>query len=488
VFGELSARDDVGAVLLLGEGKGFVAGNDIRDIQDMTLETHHAYQSILSGCAESIIACRHPVIGAVHGYVLGSGLVLAAACDILIAGEDTSFALPEVTLSIVSGASYARLMLPERIVRYMAFTGKSITAQKAAELGGVCKITSRRELEREAVELAQRIAANPPVATGFFKEALNLNGGMRTEREFLIETLHTDRLFGKQEKEESLRAFLEKRSPRYECCAEGVYTSKIEKNKAYVKMCIAGRVATVTINKPPVNALNAECYRQIAETFEEINNRDDISVVVLHAEGKGFLAGNDIGDIRGMTMENHPAYQKGITRSVMSILQCRFPVVSALHGYALGAGIAFAAVSDIVVAAEGTRFGLPEIKLAIVGGASFVSALVPERVARRLALTGMQIPAEEVASYGGIAEIVPADKLLERVQALAKEMAALPPVTLRFFKEALNLNTDAQLDKKFQIENLYANRLFAYAEKEEALCAYIEKREPDFRFGKTPGS
>lgn len=250
----------------------------------------------------------------------------------------------------------------------------------------------------------------------------------------------------------------------------------------FVKLKVENRICTISVNRPPVNAINAQTYRELTDAFTSINFRSDISVVVFHGEGRGFIAGNDINDIKIMTKENHHAYQDVLCGCALSVMRCKYPVIGAIHKFALGAGLVFAAACDIVIAAEDTRFGIPEVTLSIVSGSSFLSLMVPDKIVRYMALTGRSITAQQMQEYGGIWKAVKGDKLMGEAMDLAREMVGNPPTAMQFSKEAINMNRNAQIEKKFLTETLYTDRMLGSPEKTECTNAFFEKRKPNFGF------
>lgn len=193
-----------------------MAGNDIRELKTHTLETHAESQKKLADAFESICQCRYPVIGAVQGYALGAGFVFAACCDMVVASDDAYFALPEITLCVISGVGYALKMLPECAARYLCMTGKPLSAQEMLQFGAINRVTAREKLMEEAMEIADAIAALPPHAVIYMKELMNQHCYHEHRRKFSLEDAYTGRLFGLPEKEEAVNAFLEKRRPVYE--------------------------------------------------------------------------------------------------------------------------------------------------------------------------------------------------------------------------------------------------------------------------------
>lgn len=248
----------------------------------------------------------------------------------------------------------------------------------------------------------------------------------------------------------------------------------------FVDLSVKDRICTITINKPPVNALNGQTYGELTDAFTSINFREDISVVILCSKGKGFVAGNDINDIKTMTKSSHHHYQDVLCGCALSIMKCRYPVIGAVQGYALGAGLVLASACDIVVASKNAYFGLPEVTLSIVSGSSFLSLMVPDKMVRYMAITGTSITAGEMYKLGGICKVVENDNLMASVMELAEKMALNPPTAMQFSKEAINMNRNAQIERKFLTETLYTDRMLDTPEKIECTNAFFEKRRPRF--------
>lgn len=241
-----------------------------------------------------------------------------------------------------------------------------------------------------------------------------------------------------------------------------------------------GRIAKVTFCNPPVNATNEAAYRELTEVFRELSARDDISVVIFCSKGKGFMGGNDVGEIRGHTKAQHPKYQKVLSDCMVAVMQCRHPVICAVQGYAIGAGLVFAAASDLVVASDDAWFNLPELTLGIVAGASFAMTVLPEKVVKYLCFTGNRLTAREMQQYGAVNYVVPRDSLMEKAGEIAGRITEMPPTALTYFKEAVGMLYNHQCDVKFQLETAYTGRVLETPEKEEAVNAFFEKRKAKY--------
>jgi enoyl-CoA hydratase len=213
-----------------------------------------------------------------------------------------------------------------------------------------------------------------------------------------------------------------------------------------------------------------------------INDIDNVWVVILRAEGKNFSTGNDVNEFIAITTAEHAEdYARHVSDSIASIYECRVPVIGAIHGKALGAGLAMASCCDILVATEDAMFGLPEIIVGIVGAGCFISRMLPQQIARYMAYSGAMMTAEQMKKFGALLKIVPVDGLLEAAVDVASHLVKNPPLALRGFKAAMNRNENARLKEKYAIEIGYGKELIGTADFKEAVGAFLERRKPLFK-------
>ncbi|WP_156289669.1 enoyl-CoA hydratase-related protein [Oceanobacillus salinisoli] len=248
----------------------------------------------------------------------------------------------------------------------------------------------------------------------------------------------------------------------------------------FVDLKIENNIGIVTLNREPINALTYEMYQEIKEIFQSINEMDDIRLVILRAEGRMFSPGNDVSEFKTL-QEGTRDYADMVKTSIASVYECRVPVIGAIHGVALGAGMAIAACCDILVASEETVFGIPEIKVGIIGAAEFADLLVPRKVLNYMALTGNPITAKEIQSYGGIKKVVSRERLMNAAYEIADEFLAVGPIALRYFKEALQTNLDAKLVDKYTLEASYTEKYSETEDFMEAVTSFLEKRKPQYK-------
>lgn len=244
------------------------------------------------------------------------------------------------------------------------------------------------------------------------------------------------------------------------------------------------RVGFVELRRPPVNAMNLAMYTELAELFADPGA--DVDCVVIAAAGRHFSAGNELSEFEEMTPQTAGGLIAAARRAFSAVHRCEVPVLAAVQGAVLGAGLQLAASCDLVVAAEDSRFGLPEIAVGVMGGASHLARLVPRAQVRLMFLTGSEVPAPELARYGGIARLCPPEQLREEARQLAGEVARHSSAALRFGKRALNAVEFRDFESGYRFESDLTIRLAAEPDAKEALQAIRERREPRFANRKSP--
>jgi len=240
-----------------------------------------------------------------------------------------------------------------------------------------------------------------------------------------------------------------------------------------------GTTATLWLNRPPVNAVSSEMYLEIQQLFGDLAEYlPEARAVVLAGRGKHFCAGNDLSEFQSMNPENAPSRMKQVREAFWAIYDAPIPVIAAVHGAAVGAGLGLAASCDLIVAADDAKFGLPEISVGVMGGAKHLSRLVPQGVVRLMYLTGELVDAQVLQPFGGIVKIAPPNELLDSALGLARSIARHSPVALRFAKQNLNAIEYMDLKAGYEYEQGRTAELSGYADSKEAVNAYLERRAP----------
>ena len=211
---EVTADQDVYALIITGAGeKSFVAGADIAEMKDKSVEEAAEYGKFGNAVFRKIETFRCPVIAAVNGFALGGGCELAMSCDIRVASENAVFGQPEVGLGITPGFGgtqrLARLV-GAGIAKEMIYTARNIKAQRAAEIGLVNKVVAAEELSATVMKMAQGIAKNAPIAVAYAKKAIN--NGLQTDIDagIAIEVEEFSKCFASEDQTYGMTCFLEK--------------------------------------------------------------------------------------------------------------------------------------------------------------------------------------------------------------------------------------------------------------------------------------
>jgi enoyl-CoA hydratase len=211
----LNADDSVRVIVIRAEGKGFCAGVDIKELQahpDRIVEVN-------AGNYETFRALHRglkPAIAAVHGYVLGGGIGICGAVDIIVASEDATFGVPEVDRGALGAGAHLQRMFPLQKVRHMYFTGEPIDATEAYRLGAVEKVVARDHLREAAIEIATKIASKSSTIIALAKEALNGVEEGDLERHYRWEQGFTAQAYLTAESQEARDAFVEKRGADFD--------------------------------------------------------------------------------------------------------------------------------------------------------------------------------------------------------------------------------------------------------------------------------
>jgi enoyl-CoA hydratase len=244
----------------------------------------------------------------------------------------------------------------------------------------------------------------------------------------------------------------------------------------------AGKVVTVTINRPPVNALTLALYGEIADTFDAIGARTDVNCAIFTGAGtRAFCAGLDLKEFLAAKPEDDPERAKIVRRTFGAVRHCAIPVIAAVNGPALGAGCVLASVCDIRIAAMNATFGLPEINVGRCGGGAHMGRYIPQGMLRKMFFTGVPISAEHAYRMNFADVLVPAERLMEAARELAATIAQKAPLGLRLGKKALNEIEFMPVEDGYAREQAYSTQLMHTEDAREATRAVVEKRAPVFK-------
>ena len=242
---------------------------------------------------------------------------------------------------------------------------------------------------------------------------------------------------------------------------------------------IQAHIAELVFAKPPVNAFDSSEWAAIAAAIEALGRNDDVHVIVVRAEGRGFCAGVDIKELAA---DSHKilSVNKGNYDTFAALHRNPKPVIVALHGFVLGGGIGIAGAADIIVASECARFGVPEVDRGALGGGAHLQRMFPVQKVRYMYFTGDFIDAQEAYRLGAVERVVPLAELRDTAMAIAASIAAKSPTMIALAKEALTGIEDGNLEDKYRWEQGFTLQAYKDKDSQEARDAFVEKRDAKF--------
>ncbi len=240
-------------------------------------------------------------------------------------------------------------------------------------------------------------------------------------------------------------------------------------------------IVTITLNRPEVmNAFNSELIGGLIEAFGRVEADSQVYCVILNAAGeKAFSAGGDIKEEIATDGPAAKAFGQMGKRCIQSIQNCRVPVICAVQGYALGGGMEVILVSDITVAADNAKIGMPTIKLGTIpgwGSTKNLAAVVGKSRAKELLLTGRMIKAQEALELGLVEFVVPRDQLMEKARELALTIADMAPIAVKAMKSCIDRGWEMNTEEAYEMETEAFAMCYGTQDKFEAMSAFLEKR------------
>jgi enoyl-CoA hydratase len=246
---------------------------------------------------------------------------------------------------------------------------------------------------------------------------------------------------------------------------------------------VADFIATVTFDRAPVNAVNRQSREELVQVFDALGDRDDVRAVILTAAGNYFSAGADVKERPSLTKEPGDfSRHNRLTREFFyAITDCAKPVIAAVNGPAMGAGVGMMLACDIMLAAENAWFSMPELDVGLAGGGRFLMQHFTRSQARYMYFTARRIPAAELHRLGIVQEILPREKLLPAAMEIAREIAAKSPIAMRWVKRAFNTVEEMPMREGYRFEQSVTVDLSKTEDAQEAQRAFVEKRKPNFK-------
>ena len=245
----------------------------------------------------------------------------------------------------------------------------------------------------------------------------------------------------------------------------------------FVRVEVADAIATIRLDRPKMNALNAQIQEEIAAAAAEVTADAAIRAVILYGGERVFAAGADIKEMADMDYARMADRSARLQAAFSAVAGIPKPVVAAVTGYALGGGLELALCADFRVLGENAKVGQPEILLGIIpgaGGTQRLPRLIGPARAKDLIFTGRQVPADEALAIGLANKVVPDAEVYEAAHELVARYATGPALALRAAKQAVDTGLEVDLATGLEVERLQFAALFATEDQKTGMRSFVE--------------
>jgi enoyl-CoA hydratase/carnithine racemase len=252
-----------------------------------------------------------------------------------------------------------------------------------------------------------------------------------------------------------------------------------------VRLEVEDGVATLRVDRPKMNVLNAQVQEEIRAAAVEASRRDDVRAVVVYGGERVFAAGADIKEMAALGYADMVPRSSALQAAFTAVADIPKPVVAAVTGYALGGGCELALCADVRIAGEGATFGQPEVLLGIIpgaGGTQRLSRLVGPSKAKDIIFTGRFVPAQEALAIGLADRVVPDDQVYAEALAWARQFTGAAAVALRAAKQSVDRGLEVDLATGLEIERVQFAALFATEDQSTGMASFIAEGPGKARF------
>lgn len=253
----------------------------------------------------------------------------------------------------------------------------------------------------------------------------------------------------------------------------------------FVTVTVTDGVATILLDRPPMNVLDSVMQRGLRDAAAEVGDRRDVRVVIIYGGPKVFAAGADVKEMAEWDYLTAVEKSRQLTRSFTAIAEIPKPTIAAVTGYALGGGLELALCADLRIAGDNVKLGLPEILLGIMpgaGGTQRLARLVGPSRAKEMIFTGRFVGADRAGAIGLVDSVVPPDDVYAEAMQLASRLAVGPPYALRAAKTAIDQGLSVDLASGLEIERAQFAGLFATDDQKNGMRSFIAEGPGKARF------
>ena len=255
--------------------------------------------------------------------------------------------------------------------------------------------------------------------------------------------------------------------------------------KPMLTRAVENGVATLALNHPPANTLTLDLLLELEAAFDALAADRAVKAIIVTGSGRFFIAGADIRVLAGIPSSREGTEMALRGQAIFNKIEaCPRPVIAAINGVCLGGGLELAICCHIRLAAEGARFGQPEINLGIIpgfGATQRLSRLIGRSKATELILTGDLISAQEAKALGLLSQVVPPEDLLRQAQGLARKIVSKGQLAVRSALRAIHEGAELGLREGLDLEARLFGELCDSEDKKEGTSAFLEKRQPRFQ-------
>ncbi|MCF6462247.1 short-chain-enoyl-CoA hydratase [Clostridium sp. Cult1] len=244
-------------------------------------------------------------------------------------------------------------------------------------------------------------------------------------------------------------------------------------------------IGVLSINRPDaLNALNSDVLDEINNVIDMIIEDDQVHILIVTGEGRAFVAGADISEMKDMDMFKARKFAEKGLKLFRKVELMEKPVIAAVNGFALGGGCELAMCCDIRIASPKAKFGQPEVGLGIIpgfAGTQRLSRIVGLAKAKELIFTADMIDAEEAYRIGLVNKVVPEEDLMDEAMAMANKILSKGQIAVRFAKVAINRGIETDIETGMDIERDLFGLCFATEDQKEGMDAFLMKRKPNYK-------
>ena len=244
-----------------------------------------------------------------------------------------------------------------------------------------------------------------------------------------------------------------------------------------VRLEVEGGIGTIRLERPPMNALNAEMQDALHLAAVEASARRDVSAVILYGGEKVFAAGADIKEMQPMSYTDMVDRSAALQAAFTAVARIPKPTVAAVTGYALGGGCELALTCDFRVAGDNAKFGQPEVLLGVIpgaGGTQRLARLIGPSRAKDIIFTGRFVSAEEALRIGLVDEVVAPEDVYAAARRRVERYVGGPAYAIRAAKEAIDRGLEVDLDTGLEIERMQFSGLFATHDRAIGMASFVE--------------